>query len=294
MAGYRHGGSNHMVKITYVWHDCFVVETESAVLVFDYWLDVGGRPSTVPGVLRSAGTDKPIYVLVSHGHKDHYNPSVFLWASEFRDVRYVVSRDVMKRIRHVVSETSVYSGPKVDPGRVTALRPGECFSAGGVVIAAFRSTDIGNSYVVEADGRRFFHAGDLNAWIWKDESTETEIRKSLGDYRACLRDIRSYLERAADAGSVAGMAIDYCFFPVDSRIGTDYFTGASIFVREFEVRKFFPMHFALGDEEERNRRREDVLRFGLYAYPGRGEYIPLALSGSVYIDASVRPGEVEM
>ena len=66
-----------MVRITYVWHDCFVVETESAVLVFDYWLDVGGRPSTVPGVLRSAGTDKPIYVLVSHGHKDHYNPSVF-------------------------------------------------------------------------------------------------------------------------------------------------------------------------------------------------------------------------
>ncbi|MDE6391922.1 MAG: MBL fold metallo-hydrolase [Muribaculaceae bacterium] len=269
-----------MVKITYVWHDCFVVETESAMFVFDYWLDADGTPAEMPEVLASADRDKTVYVLVSHGHKDHYNPAVFSWVAAFRDVRYVVSRDVMKRIRHVVSATSVYSGPKVDPECVSALRPGERFSAGGVVIAAFPSTDIGNSYIVEADGHRFFHAGDLNAWIWKDESTEAEVRKAMGDYRACLRDIRAYLDHAAD------QAIDYCFFPVDSRIGTDYFTGASIFVREFDVRKFFPMHFALGDEEERSRRRTDALRFCLYANPERGEYIPLAWPGALYVDAS--------
>lgn len=280
MAGYRHGGNNHMVKITYVWHDCFVVETKSAMFVFDYWLDADGTPAELPAVIASADRDKTLYVLVSHGHKDHYNPAVFSWASEFRDVRYVVSRDVMKRIRHVVSATSVYSGPKVAPERVTALRPGECFYAEGVRIAAFPSTDIGNSYIVEADGRRLFHAGDLNAWIWKDESTKAEVRKAMGDYRACLRDIHAYLEHASDR------AIDYCFFPVDSRIGTDYFIGASIFVREFDVRKFFPMHFALGDEEERSRRRADALCFGLYANPERGEYIPLALPGASYADAS--------
>ena len=262
-----------MVRITYVWHDCFVVETESAVLVFDYWLDVGGRSSTVPGVLRSAGTDKPIYVLVSHGHKDHYNPSVFLWASEFRDVRYVVSRDVMKRIRHVVSETSVYSGPKVDPGRVTALRPGECFSAGGVVIAAFRSTDIGNSYVVEADGRRFFHAGDLNAWIWKDESTESEISEALKTYESILDKIVSKYPE-----------FDMAMFPVDSRLGTDYFTGAKIFLEKICVRHFFPMHFGLGDtSDEQMKYQLDAADVRNYANPSHGECICLQAPFSSFI-----------
>lgn len=276
-----------MVRITYIWHDCFVVETESAAFVFDYWLDSGGRRAVMPGEIAALDPDKPLFVLVSHGHKDHFNPSVFSWAARFSDIRYVVSNDVMKRIRHVVSSSSVYSGPKVSPDSVSCLRPGESLTCGDVVIAAFPSTDIGNSYMVETDGRRLFHAGDLNAWIWKDESDESEVRKALGDYRACLRDIRAWLAGASSGTEAADRsdAIDYCFFPVDSRIGSEYYTGARMFVREFDVRKFFPMHFALGEGEELERRRADALRFGLYADCSRGEYIPLAIPGSLFIDA---------
>lgn len=64
--------------------------------------------------------------------------------------------------------------------------------------------------------------------------------------------------------------------PVDSRIGTDYFTGAAMLVRSIDVRHFFPMHFALGSEEEQRHRRRDALAFDLYANPDRGEYIGLA------------------
>ena len=288
-----------MVSITYIWHDCFVVSTPVAVLVFDYWLDTDGGAAAHPAFLDITDRDKPLYVLVSHGHKDHFNPDIFSWAADFPNVHYIVSKDVMKRIRHVVSATSAYSGPKVSPSQVTALRPGEEFSDGRVRVAAFPSTDIGNSYIVECDGRRIFHAGDLNAWIWKDESTEQEVRKALGDYLACLRDISAWLKanpvstvpeamppvQGAAAPVQDAGRIDFCFFPVDSRIGTDYFTGASIFVREFDVVRFFPMHFALGDEEERRQRRADALRFGRYANPARGEYIPLALPGSTYLCA---------
>lgn len=263
-----------MTSVTYIFHDCFVVETLSAILVFDYWLDCGGVKRDMPEVLSVADCKKPLYVFVSHGHKDHYNPSIFGWAEKFENVRYIVSRDVWKRMRHVVSETSVYSGPKLSADVVSAMRPGDMAEFSSVKVSAFPSTDIGCSYVVEVDGEVVFHAGDLNAWVWKDESTDAEIRKALGDYRACLRDIESYLK---------GRQIDYCFFPVDSRIGRDYFCGAAEFVRRFDVLRFFPMHFALGDLEERNMRRIDALKFELYANKERGKYIALADEDATYV-----------
>lgn len=264
-----------MVRITYIWHDCFTVETPEASIVFDYWLDSDGEPRELPRFLSSLPASKPLYVFVSHGHKDHFNPAVFGWFAKFESVRYVVSRDVMKRIRHVVSETSVYSGPKVPASAVTALGPGGSWRDDTLEVRAFPSTDIGDSFWIDCGGVTLFHAGDLNAWTWRDESDEREIAKVLGDYRACLRDIEA---------SVGGRRIDFCFFPVDSRIGSGYAEGASMFVRRLDVANFFPMHFALGDAEERERRRSDALRFERYAYTERGRYIPLAIPGVSMLD----------
>lgn len=255
-----------------------MVRTDSANFVFDYWMDSNGDPLTEPCFLDSLEPEKPLLVFVSHGHKDHFNKDVFAWAARFPQLTYVVSRDVMKRVRHIVSPSSVYSGPKVAAGRVMAMRAGDVLELCGTTVAAFPSTDIGNSYMVECDGIRIFHAGDLNAWIWKDESTEAEVRKALGDYRACLRDVGQWL-----AGRPSP-EIDYCFFPVDSRIGRDYFTGAAEFVRRFNVEHFFPMHFALGDAAERKIRSEDAIKFPLYANQSHGEYIALVSPGTSYFN----------
>lgn len=276
-----------MVRVTYIWHDCFLVETPSASLVFDYWLDGDALPAKMPREVADLPSDKPLYIFVSHGHKDHYNPAIFGWASRFADIRYVVSHDVSKRIRHILSPTSVYSGPKVSPERVWSLRRNESASDGRVSVFALPSTDIGNSYMVEVDGIRIFHAGDLNAWHWKDESTPEEINKAMGDYRACLRDVEAMLHnRAADAACPCSPdVIDYCFFPVDSRIGTDYFDGAQMLLRRINVRRFFPMHIAVDlDPETLQRRREDAMRVELYANPDRGEVIPLLTPHSSYTD----------
>lgn len=276
-----------MVKVTYIRHDGFLVETDRVNIVFDYWVDADGEDREIPRCLEKVDHAKPLYVLVSHGHKDHFNRKIFSWAERFTNIRYIVSSDVMKRIRHIVSESSVYRGPKVEASKVTMLRPGEAWDDREVVVRAFPSTDIGNSYMVTTDGLRFFHAGDLNAWIWKDESTEQEVRKALGDFRACLHDIKEYLLYIGEDMGLNGEApVDYAFFPVDSRIGRDYFTGAAEFVKEVDVKRFFPMHFALGDEEEQAQRIEDALRFDLYANELRGEYIPLALPGSTYINSN--------
>lgn len=278
-----------MAKITYIRHSCFLLELPEANFIFDYWRDPSDSGSKsrgeIPEFIRRLPEEKPLYLLVSHGHKDHYNPEIFGWAEHFADARFIVSNDVWKRCRHIASPTSVYHGPRVDPERLVRLLPGERFSQGDISISAFPSTDIGNSYMVIAGGKRIFHAGDLNAWIWLEESSEQEIRKAMGDYRACLRSVAESF--AGDSGEVPPpekRCIDFAFFPVDSRLGKDYFTGARIFVREFNVAHFFPMHFGLGDEAEQRQRCDDALKFSLYANPDRGEYIPLTSPFATFLD----------
>lgn len=275
-----------MTEVTYIHHDGFVVRLPDATLVFDYWRgDRSDAPTAhslsdhhtgvplPPGVIISS----PLYVFISHFHKDHYDPGVFEWAARFEEVYYIVSKDVMQRMRHILSATSIYNGPRPNPARIFCLRPGDVFNDGRVTVRAFPSTDLGNSYAVTLGDTAIFHAGDLNAWIWKDESSEQEVAKALGDFRACLREIEN-----------AGFTkFDMAFFPVDSRIGTDYFTGAKEFVHKFDVRRFFPMHFGLGDCHERAVRRADALRFELYMNHDRGEYIGLSVPGDRFAVASL-------
>ncbi len=256
------------MELMYIWHDCFVAKFEDFAIIFDYWTD-GGQRAEFPRFLDSLDPEKPIYVLVSHHHKDHYNRHIFSWSKRFPKIRYIISKDTAKACRHIFSSTSVYSGPKPSPDQLYVLSPGASADFSNVKVFAFGSTDIGNSYLVETPGCRLFHAGDLNAWIWLDESTPAEVKKALDDYNAIVGDIKSCLA-LTESGR-----IDICMFPVDSRIGREYYTGAKIFLQEIDIAHFFPMHFALGEAEDRERYRLDASMFRLYANRKRGEYIAL-------------------
>lgn len=250
------------IKTIYIWHDCFVVRTAKAVLIFDYWKDPY-QCGTLPNPLMYIDKEIPVYVFVSHGHKDHYNPEIFEWSKEFRNIKYIISKDVMKRIKHLITPESSYKGIKVSASSVMTMRPNEVYEDGTLKIHSFSSTDIGNSYAVELGGYSIFHAGDLNAWIWKDESTEQEVRKALGDYRSIIIKIEESFKR-----------FDICFFPVDSRIGTDYFTGAKMFLENFEIDNFFPMHYELGEDPASIARlHRDAAAFERYASKKCRHYI---------------------
>lgn len=243
-------------------------------MVFDYWRD--GKEDAdpeFPEFLDEIDLTKKLYVFVSHFHKDHFNRAIFGWAARFPKVEYLVSRDVYKRCRHILSPTSVYSGPKVSADRVHVLREGEEWSSVGIDVHAFGSTDIGVSWLVEVGERRLFHAGDLNAWTWRDESTEAEVEEQMHLYRNVLGHITAWLD---------GRSVDFAFFPVDSRIGTGYAEGAREFVRSVDVKNFFPMHFCLGDAAEQEQRRRDALRLELYVNLLRGNYICLTRCGDTF------------
>lgn len=224
--------------VTRVWHDCFVVETGQWNLVFDYWVNPPGEPkdAIMPEAVKDLDPRKPIMVFVSHGHKDHYNPRIFDWSSRFEHIEYVVSKDVWQRIRHILSPTSNYKGVKVDRQCVHKLTPGESFSEEGIMVTACGSTDIGNSYLVRCGTLTIFHAGDLNAWTWPDESTPEEVQTALDDFNRCLDGV---------AEALGEDEIDLCFFPVDPRMGRYASTGAGIIRRRLPIRHFIPMHDAL-------------------------------------------------
>lgn len=259
-----------MIKTFYIHHDCFVVRTPEAALVFDFWKDPY-QNGPLPNVMTGIPKEMPVYVFVSHFHKDHYNPEVFEWSQFFPNIRYIVSRDVGKRMRHIISPTSTYKGTKPDPEKVIVMTDNDIYEDSLVTVRSFPSTDTGNSYAVETGGRRLFHAGDLNAWIWKDESTDDEVAAALKGYTTILDKIAECYD-----------GFDQCFFPVDSRIGTDYFTGAKLFLERFKVGVFFPMHYELADDRRSlAQRHRDAGAFHLYASANCRNYI-LSAPYSVY------------
>ena len=261
-----------MIRIIYVWHDCFVVFAPECTLVFDYWCDGRGLQAIhdggEPEFLKLIPRDKPLYFIVSHHHKDHFTRDIFGWKDVCPQVRYILSRDTEKSIRYMLRPGSIYRGVRPDPEQVTVLRPGDVYEDNVLKISAFGSTDIGNSYMVQTAGKRLFHAGDLNAWIWKDESTAAEVAAAVRDFEKILSDI----------AAAEGTRIDLAFFPVDSRIGRDYWEGAKIFVRRMDVGIFVPMHFGLGETpEEVESSLRDAVDFAAYANPERGVYVPMPM-----------------
>ena len=260
-----------MITITYIWHDCFVITDDEATMVFDYWKDPIFDGIGEPPFLKELDKEKPLYVFVSHHHKDHFNKEIFEWGKSFNQIHYIISKDTAKHARHILRQDSIFKGyhPKYD--QVTVIKAGETYEDKKISVKAFGSTDIGNSYLVSIGNCKIFHAGDLNAWLWLDESTNEEVQQALTSYREIL-----------DVIAKAAPQLDIAMFPVDSRIGREYYTGARLFLKAIDVKRFFPMHFGLGEDHEQKRYKEDAMKFQLYANPERGEYIGIGESYGRY------------
>ena len=81
------------MKLTYFFHSGFALEADTCLLVFDYWMDPA---HVMPGLLQQ---DKPLYVLASHFHEDHFSPHIFSWRGQKADITYVLSKDILKHRR---------------------------------------------------------------------------------------------------------------------------------------------------------------------------------------------------
>ena len=110
------------------------------------------------------------------------------------------------------------------------LKAGEKLTLGETTVRAFDSTDKGVSFYVTVDGMHIFHAGDLNLWHWREESTLREITQAENAYYAAVAPLEH-------------LPMDIAMFPVDPRMGGLFDAGANHFIMAVKPRLFIPMHW---------------------------------------------------
>lgn len=204
------------MKITYIAHSGFSVETDTMTLLFDYY----------KGTLPSFPADKPLYVFASHFHSDHFNPDIFQLAEHYPEVHYILSHDIWtsrkKYIRSGIPETFFE--------KAVILRAHETKKiSADITVTTLRSTDMGVAFLIHCNGKTIYHAGDLNWWRWEGD-TKQEIGNMEANFK---REIQT----------LADTPIDIAFIPLDPRQETFYCLGMNYFLDMVSVRHVFPMHF---------------------------------------------------
>ena len=243
------------MTLTYIFHSCFVQETEKSILIFDYWLDLNG---VVPPYLKK---DKPVYVFSSHFHEDHFNRAIFEWRKQHENIKYILSKDIYKHRRANKEDADVW------------LAKGGTWSDETISVWALGSTDSGVSWIVETEGKRIFHAGDLNNWYARflQDVKPGETIYSEEFSRLASSNERPKVEREEEIdpiahekqylGELKGIhkitnSFDVVMFPIDGRIGNGYTLGGRQFIERFNVGLFVPMHFVASGFESAWRMKE--------------------------------------
>ena len=229
------------MTLTYVFHCCFVLETDKSILIFDYWLDLN---SVVPPFLKK---DKPVYVFSSHFHEDHFNSVIFEWRKQREGITYILSKDIYKHRRATKEDADVW------------LAKGGTWSDGTISVWALGSTDSGVSWIIEIESHRIFHAGDLNNWYARflPEAVpgETIYSEEFDEDIDPIAHEKQYLGELKDIRKITD-SFDVVMFPIDGRIGNGYTLGGRQFIERFKVGLFVPMHFVASGFESAWRMKE--------------------------------------
>ncbi len=239
-----------MVELTYIFHSGFMVETDGCILVFDYWMDPKG---IVRQRISSCG-DKRIYVFASHFHEDHFNREIFCWRSlAGGDITYILSKDILRHHRAGRDEADVW------------MAKGATWEDEHIRVVATGSNDSGVSWIVEVDGKRIFHAGDLCNWYARflaDGAPVGEIHSEEFGRIDPVAEEKHFLGELKDIRKRSD-SFDIVMFPVDGRIGNGYTLGARQFIERFQVGLFVPMHFVASGFESAWRMEPFCLERGI-------------------------------
>lgn len=199
------------MHISYIFHSSFLVELEGCALLFDYYQ---GRLPPLP--------DKPLFVFVSHKHHDHYNPAIWDLSRRRSEVYYILYEDVSRRQGEDILPVACH----------------ERYSFHGLEIETLLSTDEGCAFLIAAEGRLIYHAGDLNWWHWEGEAEDFNLWQE-----------RTYKQELA---RLEGRHIDCAFAPLDPRLEASASWGLKELLERCDIGAVFPMHYG--------ERREEMLR----------------------------------
>lgn len=198
------------MKITYLDHSGFAVETANYVLIFDFYRDPA---KAMANILR---TDKRVAVFSSHAHHDHFTKEIAMWNDKV--AAYILHDDIR----------AVGGLPSVEGAKVHYVKNLCRYDVQGLIIDTYGSTDEGCSFAVTVDGWRIFHAGDFNWWHWSGDTAE-----NIAEAERLFR---------AELAHIVGQSLDVAFFPVDSRLAEHSDRGIKAFSAAVQVGMFVTMH----------------------------------------------------
>lgn len=202
------------MKVTYVYHSCYIVELDHEILVFDYFM----------GKLPEFNKSKKLYFFASHKHQDHFSMNVFKFAEKYPDIKYIFSNDI--RISEKYLEQNGYS--KELKNKIIRVGKHDEKLIDGIKVETLKSNDAGVAFIVTAEDKCIYHAGDLNWWHWEGEP---ESYNSALEFKYTM-EIDKLKERK----------IDVAFVPLDSRLNTSFYKGIDYFARTTKAELIFPMH----------------------------------------------------
>lgn len=202
-------------KIWYLYHSGFAVKTENHFLIFDYWKNTPEGAGLDEGVINpDMLRDEDVIFFASHKHSDHYNPEILSWVPRIPKLRLILSDDI-------------------DPvSAATMVGKRQVLVKDDFLLETFTSTDEGVAFLIEIDGLRIYHAGDLNWWHWDGESARYNLNMAAS--------YKGQIDLLADK------PVDIAFVPVDPRLESSYYFGIDYLMRAVDVRYAVPMHF--GDD----------------------------------------------
>ncbi len=212
------------MNVLFIHHSCFVVELDTCVLVFDYFNGDRVNGYHFGGKLPIYDADTPMYFFASHKHQDHFDMDIYRFAERYENIHYIISKDAKLSPNFLKKHG-------IDPSireKITYVTHGENYAVGDLLVHTFLSTDAGVAFDVEADGRRIYHAGDLNNWKWE----------GAGDL------INGKIERVYkhQIGFLSDTFFDVAFVVLDPRLGQHKFKGFDYFLKNVSAKYVFPMH----------------------------------------------------
>ena len=203
--------------VTYLDHSGFFIELEHTCLLFDYWQ--GPLPEPIPR--------KGLLAFASHSHHDHFTREIFAYGSRWTHADYILGNDIrLSAKRKAEWELREESLHRMGPDKDAVYQ--------GVTIRTLRSTDAGVAFLVQAEGKTIYHAGDLNWWVWAGEPQ--------ADNDAMTAAFLAEMEK------LKGVSIDLAFLTLDGRQEGDMLRGFDYCLRNLEIRRAVPMH-SFGDYE---------------------------------------------
>ena len=201
------------MRVTYIDHSGFLIDGATHRLLFDYYR--GPLPEPDPA--------RALSVFASHHHPDHYVPEIYLYGERTPGTRYYLGCDVTLNAanRQKMGVTDAIFA------RCDRLHKDDVRSRDGLSVQALRSTDMGVAFYVTCEGKRIYHAGDHNLWLWREDANFD---------RAQIDRFYEEIEK------LRGLPIDAAFLPLDPRLGDEYWRGFDAFMRLLQPTVAFPMH----------------------------------------------------